>query len=77
MVSGMVKSLVDFVEQNIDNATEEELMNIHTQVMNRISEETKKYQCSSAELEPVDKANMTVDVGCAEELKKICEERQT
>jgi uncharacterized protein YqgV (UPF0045/DUF77 family) len=36
MASGTVQSLVDFVEQNIENATEEELMSIHTQVMRRI-----------------------------------------
>ena len=75
MVSGTVQSLVDFVEQNIENATEEELMSIHTQVLNRISDETKKHQCSSAELEPVEKANMMVDVGCANELKKVCQEK--
>ena len=75
MASGTVQSLVDFVEQNIENATEEELMSIHTQVMNRISEETKKHQCSKAELEPVEKANMMVDVGCAMEVKKICQEK--
>ena len=73
MASGTVQSLVDFVEQNIENATEEELMSIHTQVMNRISEETKKHQCSRADLEPVEKANMMVDVRCAMEVKKICQ----
>ena len=75
MASGTVQSLVDFVEQNIENATEEELMSIHTQVLNRISDETKKHQWSSAELEPVEKANMMVDVGCANELKKVCQEK--
>ena len=34
MVSGTVQSLVDFMEQNIQNTTVEELMSIHTQVMN-------------------------------------------
>ena len=75
MASGTVQSLVDFVERNIENATEEELMSIHMQVLNRISEETRKHQCSSAELEPVEKANMMAEVGCAEELKKICQEK--
>ena len=74
MASGTVQSLVDFVEQNIDNATEEELMSIHTQVMNRISKETKKFQCSGAELEPVEKANLMVDVRCAAKVKKICQD---
>ena len=73
MTSGTIQNLVDFVEQNIENATEEELMSIHMQVLNRISEETRKHQCSSAELEPVENANMIVEVGCAEELKKICQ----
>ena len=75
MASGTIQSLVDFVEQNIENGTEEELMSIHIQVLNRISEETRKHQCSSAELEPVEKANMIVEVGCAEELKKMCQEK--
>ena len=73
--SGAVQSLVDFVEQNIENATEEELMIIHTQVLNRISEDTKKHQYSGAELEPVEKANLMVDVRCAIEVKKICQEK--
>ena len=59
----------------IENETEEELMSIHTQVMNRISEETKKHQCSRAELKPVEKANLLVCVKCAMEVKKICQER--
>ena len=75
MASGTIQSLVDFVERNIENGTEEELMSVHMQVLNRISEETRKHQCSSAELEPVDKANMIVDVGCAKELKKVCQEK--
>ena len=75
MASGKVQSLVDFVELNIENATEEELMSIHMQVLNRISEETRKHQCSSAELKPVESANMMAEVGCAKELKKICQEK--
>ena len=75
MASGTIQSLVDFVEQNIENGTEEELMSIHIQVLNRISEETRKYQCSSTELEPVEKANTVAEVGCAKELKKMCQEK--
>ena len=75
MASGTIQSLVDFVEQNIENGTEEELMSIHMQVLNRISEETRKHQCSSAELKPVEKANMVVDVGCTKELKNVCQEK--
>ena len=75
MASGMIKSLVDFVERNIENATEEELMDVHTQLLNRIDEETKKHQQSSGELEPVEEADIVVEVRCAEELRKLCREK--
>ena len=75
MASGMIQSLVDFVERNIENATEEELMDIHTQLLNRIDEETKKHQQSSGELEPVEEADIVVEVRCAEELRKLCREK--
>ena len=50
-------------------------MSIQTQMLNRISEETRKHQVSSAELQPVEKANMIVEVGCAEDLKQMCQEK--
>ena len=75
VASGTIHSLVDFVEQNIENATEEELMTIHMQVLNRVKEETRKHQCSSADLQPVEKANMMVQVDCEKELKKVCQEK--
>ena len=75
MASGMIQSLVDFVERNIENATEEELMDVHTQLLNRIDEETKKHQQSSGELEPVEVADIVVEVRCAEELRKLCREK--
>ena len=75
MASGTIQSLVDFVERNIENATEEELMDVHTQLLNRIDEETKKHQQSSGELEPVEEADIVVEVRCAEELRKLCREK--
>ena len=75
MASGMIQSLVDFVERNIENATEEELMDVHTQLLNRIDEETKKHQQSSGELEPVKEADIVVEVWCAEELRKLCRKK--
>ena len=75
IASGTIHSLVDFVEQNIENATEEELMTIHMQVLNRVKEETRKHQCSSADLQPVEKANMMVQVYYERELKRICQEK--
>ena len=72
--SGTIQSLVEFVEKSVENATDEELVTIHTQMMTRISEETEKQQQANTELDPVEKANKVVIIECAEELKKQCQE---
>ena len=75
MASGTIQSLVEFVERNFENATEEELMDIHAQLLNRIDEETKKHQQSGGEIEPVEEADIVVEVRFAEELRKLCREK--
>jgi DNA-binding beta-propeller fold protein YncE len=74
MSSGTIQSLVEFVERSVENATDEELMTIHTQMMTRIREETEKQRQTSAELAPVEKADKVVIIECTEELKKQCQE---
>ena len=76
MVSGTIQSLVEFVEQNIENATDEELMTIQTQMMNRIEEETEKHKRNSAaDLKPVEETDIFIRVECAKELKTLCQEK--
>ena len=75
IASGTIQSLMDFVERNIENATEEELMVVHTQMLNRIDEETENHKQSSADLEPIEEEEFVVSVECAEELKKLCQEK--
>ena len=69
-----IQSLVDFVEQNIENATEEELMSIHVQMLNRIDEEARKHQQVCVDLEPVQKPGVMLKVGGMEKLRRLCEE---
>ena len=73
MGSGTIQSLVEFVERNIENATEEELVSIHTQLLNRIDEEINKHHKSRTHLVPVEVADIVAEVECAEELKKSLE----
>ena len=73
MTSSLIQSLIDFVKRNIENLTEEELMDTHTQLLNRISEETKKYQLNSENLEPVEEADVVVELECVERLRKYCQ----
>ena len=74
MSSGTIQSLVEFMERSVENATDEELMIIHTQMMTRISEETEKQQQTNLELDPVEKADKVMSIGLADSLKKQCQE---
>ena len=69
-----LQSLVDFVERNIENATDEELMSIHLQIMKRINEETRKCQEIHVDLESVEKADIIFKVGEMEKLRRLCNE---
>ena len=74
MCSGTIQSLVEYLERNIENSTDEELMSIQTQMMSRIREETERQRQAGADLEPVEKADRVVVVECADAMKKQCEE---
>ena len=75
MCSGTIQSLIEFVERNIENSTDEELMSIHTQIMSRIREETERQRQAGADLEPVEEADKEVICDCADDLKKLCQLR--
>ena len=75
MSSGTIQSLVEFVGRSVENATDEELMTIHTQMMTRICEETGKQQQSNLELDPVEEPDREVTIDCTDELKKLCQQK--
>lgn len=70
---GNIKSLTEFVKWNVENAAEHEIMIIYTFLLNRIDDEAEKYR--STDLEPVEKVDRTVLIGCAKELKSLCQEK--
>ena len=61
-----IQSLVDFVGQNIGNASDEEIVSIHKQLQCKIEEEMKS--CNSLDLTPAASANIGVDISCAAEI---------
>ena len=60
------QSLVEFVERSLENATDEELMSIHKQVLTRVEEGCKR--CGQLDLEPTTGPNMAVDVSYGESI---------
>ena len=73
--SAVIQSLVDFVEQNLENATDEELMTIHKQILSRINKEAEEHRKGAIDLDPVEEADMVSEIDITEHLEKVCENR--
>ena len=71
MSLGTVQSLVDFVERTLENASDEEVVTIHGQILNRI-EGVEKQEKGGADLEPVEEVDIRVEVSVTETLKDVC-----
>ena len=64
-----IQSLVNFVGQNIENASDEEIVCIHKQLQYEIEEELRN--SNTLDLTPAASANISVDVSCAEEIAEL------
>ena len=71
--TAQIQSLVDFVGQNIGNASDEEIVSIHKQLQCKIEEEMKS--CNSLDLTPSASANIGVDISCAAEISQLCQKK--
>ena len=74
-VSAVIQSLVDFVEQNLENATDEEFMTIHKQILSRIDKAAEEYRKGAIDLDPVEETDMSAEIDIAEHLEKACKNR--
>ena len=71
--TAQIQSLVDFVGQNIGNASDEEIVSIHKQLQCKIEEEMKS--CNSLDLTPAASVNIGVDISCAAEIAELCQKK--
>ena len=71
--TAQIQSLVDFVGQNIGNASDEEIVSIHKQLQCKIEEEMKS--CNSLDLTPATSANISVNIPCAAEIAELCQKK--
>ena len=71
--TAQIQSLVDFVGQNVGNASDEEIVSIHKQLQCKIEEEVKS--CNSLDLTPAASANIGVDISCAAEIAELCQKK--
>ena len=73
IASAVIQSLVDFVEQNLENATDEEFMTIHKQILSRIDKQAEEHCKGAIELDPVEIADLKVEISCAEKIHQACQ----
>ena len=69
---GTVQSLVDFVERTLENASDEEVVTMQENVLSRVEGEIEKQKRGSLSLDPVEEADIGVEVSVAESLREIC-----
>ena len=73
LASAEVHSIVDYTEQCVRHCTDNEVMSMHAEIRNRIEQEIDERSKSGRSLEPVEEADMGVEVRCAEALQQLCE----
>ena len=68
-----VQSLTDFVERTLANASDEEVVTMHTQVLSRIKGEVEKQKQGTATQKPVVvETDFGVKLSLSEELRELC-----
>ena len=73
MRSAEVQSVTDYTVQCVEHSTDYEIMCMHIELQSRIDRATQEQQEGGRSLEPVEEADMSVEVSCAEQLKQLCQ----
>ena len=72
IASAVVRSVIDYTEQCVRLCSDIEVMSMHTEISQRIKEEVEEHDKPGNRLEPVEEADMGVEVRCAEALQLLC-----
>ena len=72
LASADVQSIVDYTEQCVRHCTDNEIISLHTEMRKRIEQKIEEHSMSGS-LEPVEEADMGIEVRCAEALQQLCQ----
>ena len=72
IASAEVRSVIDYTEQCVRLCSDDEVMSMHTEISQRIKEEVEEHDKPGNRLEPVEEADMGMEVRCAEALQLLC-----
>ena len=73
MRSAEVQSVTDYTVQCVEHSTDDEIMCMHVELQSLIDRAIQERQEGGRSLEPVEEADMSVEVSCAEQLKQLCQ----
>ena len=71
LATSEIQGLVEFVECNVENATDEEFMSLQQHIHEQIQEQCAKHE--HINLVPTEVANVSVRVACAEGISDLCQ----
>ena len=71
LATSEIQGLVEFVERNVENATDEEFMSLQQHIQEQIQEQFAKHE--RVNLVPAEVANVSVRVACAEGISDLCQ----
>ena len=70
-----VQSIVDYTERFVGHCSDNEVMSMHAEIRRRIEREIEEHSKSGRSMEPVEEADMGVEVRCAEDLQQLCQNK--
>ena len=72
LASAEVQSVVDYTERCVRHCTNNEVMSMHAEMRKTIEHKIEEHSKSGRSLEPVEEADMGLEVRCAEALQQLC-----
>ena len=75
LASAEVQSVIDYTERCVRHCTNNEVMSMYTEMRKTIEQKIEEHSKSGRSLEPVEEADMDVEVWCSEALQQLCQTR--
>ena len=72
LASAELQNVVDYTERCVSLSTDNELVSMDTEIRKTIQQKIQEHSKSGRSLEPVEEADMAVEVTCAEALQQLC-----
>ena len=72
-----VNSVVDYTERFMRHSSDNEVMSMHADIRSQIKREIEGHDKADRIMEPVEEADMGVEVRCAEVLQQLCQNKIT